>query len=207
MKRHAVLLLAAGLSTRFATGSKLVSRLGGRPLARWAIDTVAGLDAGQAFLVAGPRTPESVERYARGQGLAVARNASPEAGLGTSIVAGVGHLGDVEGVFLCLADMPFLGKADFRALAAALDRNPSATIAATAHGGRRGHPVLFRACHFAALSALDGDAGAGRIVEENSADLITVPVTNPGVLFDVDTEEDLKRAGEMRGVLAFAGSS
>jgi molybdenum cofactor cytidylyltransferase len=61
---------------------------------------------------------------------------------------------------------------------------------AAAHGGRRGNPVLFDACHFPALASVEGDRG-GREVLLSGERSALVETGDPGVRRDVDTTDDL----------------
>jgi molybdenum cofactor cytidylyltransferase len=74
-------------------------------------------------------------------------------------------------------------------LAAALAAG--ALAAAPAHGGRRGHPVLFAAALFPRLAALSGDSGARALLDDLGPGLALVESDDPGVLLDIDTPDDL----------------
>ena len=61
------------------------------------------------------------------------------------------------------------------------------------HEGRRGNPVLFGRETFADIQALSADCGARPLFQKYAARLLAVPVDDPAVHFDVDTEEDYCR--------------
>src|ERR1700712_1231768 len=81
---------------------------------------------------------------------------------------------------------PRVRPASLRAVAAALDLQP---IAFAQHRGRRGHPVGFGAELFSELMMLKGDEGARRLLARYPT--AAVEVDDPGVLFDIDTVDDL----------------
>jgi molybdenum cofactor cytidylyltransferase len=54
--------------------------------------------------------------------------------------------------------------------------------------------VLFGARYFSALRMLEGDTGAREILKQHAALVREVPVTDSGVLLDVDTPQDLAGA-------------
>lgn len=110
-------------------------------------------------------------------------------GMGYSIGAGVAASGDANGWLVLPADMPLVQPATLLAVAAALHEHP---VAYAQWQGRRGHPVGFAAELFSELVALRGDEGARRIIARYPA--IGVDVKDPGALFDVDTEDDLRQA-------------
>jgi molybdenum cofactor cytidylyltransferase len=67
----------------------------------------------------------------------------------------------------------------------------SAPIVRAVHGGRHGHPVIFKRRVFDALRAADPSVGAKEVVR--SAGIEDVEVDDPGVLTDVDTPGDYVR--------------
>ena len=101
---------------------------------------------------------------------------------------------DVDGVLVHLADHPLVQGATFRALAEKYEVT-RAPILIACHGGRRGHPVLFAKRIFSELLAAPEDEGARFVVNADPARVVYVEVNDPGVTLDLDTPEDLKRAG------------
>ena len=85
--------------------------------------------------------------------------------------------------------MPLVRPASLRAVADALDQQP---IAFAQHHGRRGHPVGFGAELFSELVMLKGDDGARRLLARYPT--AAVELDDPGVLFDIDTIDDLEDA-------------
>jgi molybdenum cofactor cytidylyltransferase len=107
-------------------------------------------------------------------------------GMGTSIAAGVAASPDSAGWLVFPGDMPLLQPETLLAVARALDEHP---VAYAQHGGRRGHPVGFAAELYPELTALSGDEGARRVIARYPA--FAVERDDPGILADIDTEEDL----------------
>lgn len=60
-------------------------------------------------------------------------------------------------------------------------------------GALPGHPVGFSAVLLPELAALHGDAGARRVVAAHAQSVVRVPVTDSGVLADVDRPDQLPR--------------
>jgi molybdenum cofactor cytidylyltransferase len=191
--RLGALVLAAGLSTRFAAGDKLLHPYAGRPLLDWALETVQQVPLAWHAMVTGPGDPAKAA-LARARRFALAINPDPAAGMGDSIAAGMRILDiELDGLFIVLGDMPHVGAAVFTELASRFAQRGAGCIVAPAHRGQRGHPVLFGAAHFAALRALRGDHGA-RAVLTAAEDVLLLPVADSGVLRDVDTLADLPAA-------------
>lgn len=127
--------------------------------------------------------------------------ADAQLGMGYSIGAGVAARGDAGGWLVLPGDMPLVRPATMLAVSAALAEHP---VAYAQYQGRKGHPVGFSAELYSELVGLRGDDGAKRVVARYPAH--GVPVDDAGVLFDVDTEDDLRlaraaftAAGELRG--------
>jgi len=107
-------------------------------------------------------------------------------GMGDSIAAGVSMHASATGWLVLPADMPLVKPSSLRAVAQALDQQP---IAFAQHRGRRGHPVGFGAELFSELVMLKGDEGARRLLARYPT--AAVELDDPGVLFDIDTVDDL----------------
>jgi len=110
-------------------------------------------------------------------------------GMGDSIAAGVSQHASATGWLVLPADMPLVRPGSLRAVADALDQQP---IAFAQHRGRRGHPVGFAAELFSELVMLKGDEGARRLLARYPT--AAVELDDPGVLFDIDTVDDLAAA-------------
>ena len=68
-----------------------------------------------------------------------------------------------------------------------------ALILRAVHGGRHGHPVLFKRQLFNELRSADPSLGARAVVRRDPTRLLDVEVEDPGVTCDVDTPEDYER--------------
>ena len=66
-----------------------------------------------------------------------------------------------------------------------------APLALCAYDDGPGHPIAFGRSMFGALTALHGDKGVWRLLDERAADVVRVPVAGP-IPLDVDTEEDYR---------------
>lgn len=188
-ERHGIILLAAGLSSRFAAGDKLLHPWRGRPLLAWAAARVRGAPVAARVAVIGPQE-DAKRALLEAAGIPVVINPRPADGMGSSLALGARALpADLDGVFVVLGDMPALPAAIFGELAQALARHAACSVAAPAFQGQRGHPVLFGARHLPQLRELRGDEGARGILKAAAAGICIVPVTDGGVLQDFDTVE------------------
>lgn len=180
----AVVLLAAGRSTRFGAADKLAAPLNGMPLGFHAARTLATLALPLSVVVTGPTTLEwpGFERIV---------NDRPDAGMGRSLALGVAAARELgaSAILVALADMPRVPAAHFRKLLAR-DILPDTRVGST-DGIRRLPPALFGAGWFPALESLDGDQGARMLLVD--AEVVAAP-TN--ALVDIDSEDDLAALGE-----------
>ncbi len=97
-------------------------------------------------------------------------------------------------VLIHLTDQPTVRAATFGA-AVTRYRESKSPIVIARYRGRRGHPVLFDRELFAELLEAPEDQGARVVVNADPARVSYVDVDDPGILLDLDTPEDLDRAG------------
>jgi molybdenum cofactor cytidylyltransferase len=181
----AAILLAAGFSRRMGGENKLLKPLGGRPLIAHALETVSGLGLGQLIIVLGT-SADAVAPLLPAEATVI-RNARAGEGMGSSLATGAAALSPARvGAFVVLADMPFVARADYENLVAAFDAENGEAICVPTCQGSRGHPVLFPARHFAALTACQGDRGARHLLADPAVALREVDGCSPGILADFD---------------------
>jgi molybdenum cofactor cytidylyltransferase len=107
-------------------------------------------------------------------------------GMGFSIANGVSASADAAGWLILPGDMPMVRAATLLAVAGQLSQH---AVVFAQYQGRRGHPVGFAAELLSELVQLTGDEGARRVAARYPS--FGLEVDDPGVLIDVDTEDDL----------------
>jgi molybdenum cofactor cytidylyltransferase len=112
-------------------------------------------------------------------------------GMASSLVCGVSANHAAAGWLIGLADMPAVPVTAIAGVRNAL--SDGAALAAPSHAGRRGHPVGFASRYYDQLLELQGDNGARRLLEQDSANLTEIKVDDPGILADIDRPGDLRR--------------
>ena len=185
------LLLAAGRGTRFdSTGlrNKLLAPLpDGTPVACAAAHALLTT---LAHVTAVVRTGDEALAHALNDtGCDVVFSNDAARGMGASLASGIRATSDAQGWIIALADMPWIAPSTIEAIARRIDGG--ASIAVPVYQGRRGHPVGFGAMHREALSSLDGDIGARALLASN--DIVSIDVSDAGILADIDTPADLHR--------------
>lgn len=198
--RAAVIVLAAGRGSRFAGGGhKLAQPLGTSTVLGTTLRHAVESHLPVVVVTTAPLAPIAGRHVASRDVvvLPAADGLSAEPlGMGYSIAAGVGARAHASGWLVLPGDMPTVRPSTLQAVARQLADHP---VAYAQHRGRRGHPVGFSAELYSELVVLSGDDGARRLLARYPA--TPVEVDDPGVLFDVDTEDDLAR---LRAELAAA---
>jgi molybdenum cofactor cytidylyltransferase len=116
----------------------------------------------------------------------------------SSIKAGIRALSpDCGAALVDLCDHPTVKPQTFAALSEQY-RSTHKPIVVARHDGRRGHPVLFDRSVFAELLAAPEDRGARMVVNADPLRVAYADVDDAGVVLDLDTPEDLQRAGLKR---------
>lgn len=132
-------------------------------------------------------------------GVLLAVNPEPERGMLSSILAGLEALGGPpaltsgKALLVCPADLPALARETVAAAIAGV-RSPEAGLAVPVHrSGKRGHPLAIAAGLVAELPGLDPAVGLRQLLDRRPAEVLEVPVDDPGCVRDVDTPDDYRR--------------
>ena len=183
----AVVVLAAGAGSRYqGTRHKLSEKLGRDSVLMRTLRNAIASEMSVVLVVSEALVPEASGLVAPEDMVVVDSRVPAGWGMGDSIAAGVSMHASATGWLVLPADMPLVKPSSLRAVAQALDQQP---IAFAQHRGRRGHPVGFGAELFSELVMLKGDEGARRLLARYPT--AAVELDDPGVLFDIDTVDDL----------------
>ncbi len=188
--RVTALVLAAGASSRMGRPKPLLPILG-RPLLTRVLETVRSIDPAETVVVLGAEA-DRVRAGVDLRGTTVVVNPEFGEGMGSSIRRGAAAAASTGPLLVVLGDQPFVEAATLEAL---IQRHASghAKILIPTFEGVRGNPVLLDRALIPELGSLRGDLGCRALFPGHSADLVEVPVTDPGILIDVDTPEELAR--------------
>lgn len=175
------LILAAGAGRRFG-GGKLLSPFGEGRLMDAAVICACSAPVERVILVTGADA-RGVAAHARtlSPRLEIVHAPDWANGMSASLKCGVAAAGEVDGVFVFLADMPRIPHAILPLLAQAV--TDGAPAAAPVYKGQRGHPALLGRPVLAQIGTLSGDRGAAPLLGEARL----IETEDDGVLFDVDT--------------------
>ena len=190
VKGCAVLILAAGASSRMRGGDKLLEEVAGHPLLRVILERAISVAGGPVFCTL-PALDHP--RAACLDGLAVHAVCVPDSaeGMSASIRAGVAALREEWSAVMVLpADMPEVTADDIALMLSEHAAIPDAILRATDSDGMAGHPVIFPADLFPALMAVDGDLGARDVLRAHADRIRLVPLPDRHATTDLDTPEE-----------------
>ena len=194
-RRVAALVLAAGRSRRMAPLNKLlVADSDGVPMVARVVDNVLASHARPVVVVTG-HEGERVESALAGRAVLFAHAEEYSEGLSASLKAGLAALPPgLDGVVVCLGDMPLVGGAMIDRLIAAFDPEEGRAIAMPTFRGKQGNPMLWSLEFMPEMMAITGDVGARHLAGKYADRVVEVEVADDAVLKDFDTAEALRKA-------------
>jgi len=188
--RIAALLLAAGQSSRMGS-NKLLAEIDGRPMAARTAQRLLSSRARPIVAVLGNEA-DRVDAALGKLPVERVRNPAYAEGLSTSLKAGLAALpDDIDGVIVCLGDMPLVAGRDLDRLIAAFNPLEGRAIVVPTRHGKRGNPVLWAKRFIPEMAELAGDVGAKHLIGEHAELVCEVEMDSDGVLVDIDTPDAL----------------
>jgi len=190
----AAIVLAAGRSSRFEDGNKLLANFEGRPLIQHVMRNIADAPVDDIVLVTAPDGGKIIAAAGNGRWRpAVNRRAAD--GLSSSIQTGLANIdSEAAGALIVLADMPRMTTSLISGLCATFvaSRGDGIAFPQTADG-RQGNPVLWPRALFPELMSLSGDVGGKAVLARHSGLHCPVVVEGNAAFYDIDTKDDLGR--------------
>lgn len=183
----AILILAAGASSRMAPRDKLMEPVAGMPLLGRVVR--AALAAATPVVVVLPPDRPGRAVVIDGLGVHAVTALRAREGMAESLRAGLAAVPDGP-VLLLLADLPEIDAADIARVLAEGQSYPDLILRGAAEDGTPGHPVLFPARFRPALMRLTGDQGARDLLRAHADDVRAVVLPARHAVTDLDTPED-----------------
>jgi molybdenum cofactor cytidylyltransferase len=192
----AVLLLAAGRSTRMGGPNKLLQETDGAPLVVHAVKAALASQAVEVVVVLGHMADQvkaAIEQAADTKAkLRFVTNPAFADGLSTSVRTGIAALGkDIDAAIVQLGDMPGVNSGLLDRLMAAFSPVEGRSICVPTVGGKRGNPVLWDRRFFAEMAKVSGDTGAKHLIGEHADLVCEVEMSGAAAITDIDTPEAL----------------
>jgi len=185
----AILVPAAGASSRMKGADKLLEDVDGQPCLRHMVRRA--LQASDTVLIMVPSLDHP--RVAALEGLkatiVVVENWAD--GMSASLKAGISALhASVSAAMILPADMPEITGQDMATLAAVFHASGVKILQAAAADGTAGHPVIFHRSLFAEFATLEGDRGAAPLLKTHRKSYAAFALEGTRAVLDLDTPAD-----------------
>ncbi len=179
--RIAVILEAAGNSSRFGSNKLLHIMEDGRPMSASILEAARSVDAYRKILVT-----QYDEVAAMAPDFKVVMNDRPDLGISRSMQLGLKAAGDADAYMFCVCDQPGLTKATLERLIKAYKKG-TAGIVSLAWQGKMCNPKIFSSRYREELMALSGDTGGRQIIASHADDMLLVEAPNENEVRDIDS--------------------
>jgi molybdenum cofactor cytidylyltransferase len=186
---YGIIILAGGNSSRLGRPKQLLL-YEGETLLQHCINVSTAMLTGPVVAVLGANA-DLLEHEVNDNRVKWVINPAWQEGMATSIRCGLEDLlarfPALAAVIVMVCDQPFVSASLLRELTDAYEKSKKQIVAAS-YAGTIGTPALFDQSMFQSLLALEGDAGAKKLMKENAGFLATVAF--PMGTLDIDTEAD-----------------
>ena len=176
---------AAGKAERFG-GEKLVVDIKGEPLLNWTLWSLLDGGVGKVVVVTAPGADFTKVKLTTDSRVLLVVNADPSRGMLSSIQTGLSIVSGDPLLFLP-ADMPFINSSTVTAVTTACIRRQRVIV--PVHHERRGHPIAVPGVLRRQILSAPPDASLKDALGD--AERIELPVSDAGILRDVDRPADL----------------
>jgi molybdenum cofactor cytidylyltransferase len=190
----AAIIAAAGRSSRFESGHKLLADLDGMPLIRHSITAIDGAPVAEIVLVIASDGQALADAAGPGRWRVIV-NTHAASGLSSSIQAGLAAIDPSSaGAMIVLADMPGVTSGSIAQLCQTFrdGGGTKITFPQTADG-RQGNPVLWPRALFGELMKLTGDTGGKAVLAAHPHFHAPVTMDDHAATCDIDTVSDLAK--------------
>jgi molybdenum cofactor cytidylyltransferase len=186
------ILLGAGKSKRMGV-DKLSLPWGRKTVLEHCFETLLRSKVEEVVVVLNLRKKGIKDLFLRPR-VKIVMNPYSKKGMSTSIRRGLQMIHPYsQGILIALGDQPYLKARTINALIRAFCQRKEGIILPSFQG-RMGHPVIFHQKYKKELLSLKGDVGGRSIIERHPEDVRRVPVKSAGVVKDIDTWQDYKKA-------------
>lgn len=186
----ALVLLAAGMSSRMGSPKQLLPYLG-KPLVRHAVEVALASECRPVVVVLGAKA-DAIRAVIQDLPIEIVENPRWSEGMGTSIASGVNALGSrpLDGLILALADQPLVTP-DILNRLVATHHHTGLPIVTSEYAGTVGVPVFFCPDFFPRLVALEPSQGCKGVILAHAASAFRLEC--PEAEVDIDTPQDYRR--------------
>lgn len=181
----AIVLLAAGASSRMRGRDKLMEDIDGTPLLQAMIERA--LDTGLQVFVTLPH-PDHPRAGLIGRATPVWVPDATE-GMAASLRRSIAQMPEtVQAAMILPSDMPDIEASDLSLIFNSLD-SESMIVRGSNFQGKPGHPVLFPRVYFAELQDVQGDEGGRSVLKAHADNVQLIPLAGNKAHTDLNTPE------------------
>lgn len=194
MHKNWAMILAAGSSRRMGS-QKLLMPYNQGTMIETVVDQVLASRIEDVVVVLGA-DHEKVRQVLGDRPVKFCHNTEHEQGMFSSVICGLRALPpDAGAVLIYLGDQPGISPAVTNAVIEAYNEELFG-IVIPVYNHKRGHPLLVDLKYRREIEKLDLEQGLRALRHHFPQDVLEVEVNEPGILVDIDTPEDYKKALE-----------
>lgn len=194
MLNNWAIILAAGSSRRMGS-QKLLMPYDGATIIETVVDQVLNSQVSEVVVVLGA-DHDKVKQALGERPVKYCLNTNHDKGMFSSVICGLRSLPEEAGaVLIYLGDQPGIPPSVTNAVIEAYNEELYG-IVIPVHNHRRGHPLLVDLKYRKEIEKLDLEQGLRALRHYFPQDVLEVEVDEPGILVDIDTPEDYKKATE-----------
>ena len=179
--KMAIILEAAGNSSRFGSNKLLHKMEDGRPMIASILDAVRPVEVCKRILVT-----QYDEVAALAPDSKVVMNDKPDLGISHSMQLGLRAAGDADAYMFCVCDQPGITKSTLERLIGAYKKG-TAGIVSLAWQGKMCNPKIFSSRYKEELMRLSGDTGGRQIISSHKDDILLIEADSEDEVRDIDT--------------------
>jgi molybdenum cofactor cytidylyltransferase len=188
---NVAVILAAGESHRMGEPKQLLP-FGQKTMLECVIDAFDTPKINRILVVLGHKAEEIAAKISHTRACVVTNQRYRE-GMFTSVQAGLRALPvETKVVLIALCDQPRLRRETVEALVDEFKKKRH-KILVPVHDGRQGHPLLFAGRFAKEIVAMDSSLTLKHFLAAHADDMTRVPVTDDGVLLDIDDRASYER--------------
>ena len=191
-----IILLSAGLSKRFGEENKLLHKVNNIPIFLHTLTKLSQARMGNIIIVTGLDRLSLLSKIPERIKYTEAFNPNYQKGMTSSIKAAVEiSPSSSTGYMICLADQIHITSSSYAKIVKQfedLHRVDTKSILIPKHNGQHGNPVVLSSAYKEDILALDFTDGCKPIVQKNRNHQYYLELEDPGIIKDIDTQEDLE---------------
>lgn len=187
----AVIILAAGLSSRMGNTNKLLLDVNGQSLLQRCVSVVKEAGVGEIIVVLGHDQDNTIREIADIDVQHVV-NEQYETGQMSSVQCGLESLsGSKKATLICLSDQPLLNTGHLKQLMWAFENLPQdKQIVIPMYNNQRGNPVVLSDKVCERVLQQGGNPGCRRYIDKNPELVSWVSFDDPAFIIDIDTPDE-----------------